>query len=261
MRMKETSKAAPDTDKDGKDEQKALEILEVLTQAKERVNLGHLASRVGLSDNKTSRILKILTAKGLVEGLKSHYRLVFSPVAFGQKLLKNMSVIDHAHPVLEALADKLDEAVYLTIPKDDEVLFLDMADSCQQIKTESLLGRLLPFFSNAAGKVMRSLDSRDLVERLLKGRGRNKGARELEKLDLELADIRTKGVAVDRGGLGEGVISVAVAVRDYSGVVIGAIILIGPSFRIMSERIEQEIIPALKEGADLLSGKFGYCPA
>ncbi len=248
------------TDNAERDEKKAIEILELLAQAQDRVRLADLASRVGLSDNKTSRILKALCAKGLVEGLKGHYRLVFSPATFAQKQLNNMSVINAAHPVLVNLANRLDEAVYLTIPKDEEVLFLDMADSHQQIKTESLLGRLLPFFSNAAGKVMRSLDSRELVERLLKKIGRNKGNRELKKLELELEDIRSKGVAVDKGGLGEGIISVAVAVRDYSGAVIGAIILIGPSFRIM-ERIEKEIIPTLKEGADMLSGSFGYCPA
>lgn len=258
MRKDNTLKAA---NNGGKDANKALEILEVLAEAQERVQLAQVAARVGLSGNMTSRILKTLCAQGLVEVLKGGYRLVFSPAGFDQKLRHNMSVIDYAHPVLVELAQKLDEAVYLTIPKDDEVLFLDMADSRQRIKTERLLGRLLPFFSNAAGKVMRSLDSRDLIERLLKRIGRKNCARELEKLDLELEDIRSKGVAVDRGGLGEGVIGVAVAIRDYSGTVIGAIILIGPSFRIVTERIEREIIPALKEGADLLSGRFGYCPA
>lgn len=258
MRTKRTFKVADSTDKNAN---KELEILAVLAEAHERVDLALLASRVGLSVNKTSRILTTLCARGLVEGLKGHYRLVFSSASFAQRVLNNMSFINFAHPVLEKLANRLDEAIYLTVPKDDEVLFLDMADSCQPIKTESLLGRLLPFFSNAAGKVMRSLDSRDLIERLLKRIGRKRGAQELEKLDLELEDIRHKGVAVDRGGLGEGIISVAVAVRDYSGTVVGAIILIGPSFRIMTERIEKEIIPALKEGADLLSGNFGYCPA
>ena len=248
-------------DADGSNTNKELEILAVLAESQERVRLVQLASRVGLSVNRTARILANLGAKGLVEGWKGLYRLGLSSATFAEKQLTNRSVISVAHPVLVNLANKLDEAVYLTIPKDDEVLFLDMADGNQQIKTEPLLGRLLPFFSNAAGKVMRSLDSRDLVERLLKRIGRKRGARELEKLDLELEDIRSKGVAVDRGGLGEGVCSVAVAVRDYSGAVVGAIILIGPSFRIMTERIEKEIIPTLKEGADLLSGSFGYCPA
>lgn len=245
-----------------KDERKAHEILEILTEAQGRVKLAEIASRIGLSDNKTSRILNALIAEGLVEGQKGHYRLVFSPATLAQKQLSNMSVINVAHPVLVKLADTLHEDVYLTIPTDDEVLFLDMAeDNRQQIRTAPLLGRLLPFFTNAAGKVMRCLDSRELVERLLKKIGRNKGNQKLKKLELELEDIRSKGVAVDKEGLGEGIISVAVAIRDYSGAVIGAIILIGPSFRIMTERIEKEIIPTLKEGADLLSESFGYCPA
>ncbi|HBA87506.1 MAG TPA: IclR family transcriptional regulator [Geobacter sp.] len=244
-----------------KEKEKTDEILEILTAAQDRVKVSEIASRIGLSDNKTSRILKTLCTGGQVERLKDHYRLVFSHANLAQKQLSNMSVINAAHPVLVKLADTLDEAIYLTIPKDDEVFFLDMADSHRQVKTASLLGRLLPFFTNAAGKVMRCLDSRELVERLLKKIGRNKGNLELKKLELELEDIRNKGVAVDKGGLGEGIISVAVAVRDYSGAVVGAIILIGPSFRIMTERLEKEIIPTLKEGADLLSGSFGYCPA
>jgi DNA-binding IclR family transcriptional regulator len=259
--IKTITKTVTVTDTTIKTVNKALEILEVLSEAYEPVDLAQLAPRVGLTRNKTFRILKTLCAKGLVDCDNGHYRLGFCSATLAQKLLKNMSVINYAHPVLEDLANKLDEAIYLTVPKDDEVLFLDMVDSCQQIRTESLLGRLLPFFTNAAGKVMKSLDSRDLIEKLLKKVGRKNGARELEKLDLELEDIRTSGVAIDRGGLGEGIISVAVAIRDYSGSVIGAIILIGPSFRIMSERIEKEIIPALKESAEILSGRFGYAPA
>ena len=39
----------------------------------------------------------------------------------------------------------------------------------------------------------------------------------MSHLASELEEIRSKGVAVDSNGLGEGVISVAVAVRDYAG--------------------------------------------
>jgi DNA-binding IclR family transcriptional regulator len=239
---------------------KTLEILEVLSEVnQEGASLARIASQVGLSRNNAFRILRTLCDKGLVEQDREtgHYRLGFFSAAFAQKMLKNMNVITYAHPVLEKLARKHDEAIYLTVLKDDDVLFLDMVDCDQQIKTAPLLGRLVPFFSNAAGKVMKSFDSRDLLERLLK----KKGPKELENLDRELYEIRTQGVAIDRGGLGEGIISVAVAIRDYTGRVVGAITLIGPSFRMLTERLEKEIIPSLKEGAELLSCRFGYCPA
>jgi len=54
---------------------------------------------------------------------------------------------------------------------------------------------------------------------------------------------------------------VAVAVRDYAGKVVGAITMLGPSFRMFTDRLENEIIPSLMEGAELLSEKFGYAPA
>lgn len=238
---------------------KALELLEILSDFEEGASLGQLASQVQLSRNVAFRIMRTMCSKGLAEQdpYTGSYRLGICSITLGQKLLKNVNVINYAHPVLEGLANKLDEAVYLTVLKDDEVLFLDMVDCRQQIKTASLLGRLVPFFSNAAGKVMKSFDSRDLLERLLK----KKGPQDMEKLNLELNEIRVKGVAVERGGLGDGIISVAVAVRDYTGKVVGSITLIGPSFRMLTDRLDKEIIPSLKEGADLLSGRFGYSPA
>lgn len=250
-----------DTDRDYsiKTVDRALDLLEILAEHEEGIGLAELAAKVKLSRNGAFRILQTLHAKGLVEkGAKvGTYRLGFCSVTLAQKLMKNMSVVNYAHPVLEDLARTLHEDVYLTVLKDDDVLFLDMVDCDQQIKTTPLLGRMVPLLTNAAGKVMKSFDSRDVLWRRFKRKGTN----ELEKLDEELKEIRARGVAVDSGGLGDGIISVAVAIRDYTGKVVGAITLIGPSFRVLAERLETEIIPSLKNSADILSGRFGYCPA
>ena len=80
-------------------------------------------------------------------------------------------------------------------------------------------------------------------------------------MDEAMKEIRLSRVAVDDGGLGEGIISVAVAVRDYAGKVVGAITMLGPSFRMLTERINDEIIPSMLQEADLLSKRFGYAAA
>jgi DNA-binding IclR family transcriptional regulator len=241
----------------------ALAILELLAEHPTGLSLMQLADRFELSRNKTFRLMTTLCETGLVErdADTGMYRLGACSVALGQKFLMNSSVVNYAHPVIENLARKHGEAVYMSVIRDDEVLFLDMVDFDQQVKLNPLLGRRFPFFTNAAGKVMKALDSRDLLERIMSRRGRRKaGAPDLNHLASELEEIRSRGVAVDSGGLGEGVISVAVAVRDYAGKAVCAITLIGPSFRLLSDRLEKEIIPSLKEGADLLSGRFGYLP-
>lgn len=252
-------KIARDTVYTVKSVDKAIQLLEILSDYQPGYSVIELAEQTGLNRNKTFRLLSTLCDKGLVDRDASLgiYQLGIYSVALGQKFIKNANVVNFAHPIIEELARKHGEAVYMSVIKDDEVLFLDMADCDQQVKASPLIGRRFPFFTNAAGKVMKSFDSRDLLERLLK----KKGAHELENLDRELNEIRAKGVAVDKGGLGEGIISVAVAIRDYTGKVIGAITLIGPSFRMLAGRIEQEIIPSLIEEGGVLSGKFGYAPA
>lgn len=242
--------------------EKALELLEIIAESRMNPSLPELSHKVGLSRNKTFRLLATLSGKGLVEQEKKGggYQLGFTSLELAQKLLKNSNIVHFAHPIMEELVRKHCEAVYLTVLKGEEVLFLDMVDCDQQIKAESMVGKRFPFFTNAAGKVLKALESRDLLEKVFKKRGGREDLPDLESLSSELNDIRRKGVAVENGGLGEGVISVAVAVRDYAGKVIGAITLLGPSFRLITERLESEIIPSMIEGAELLSEKFGYAP-
>lgn len=241
----------------------AVEILEILSELQAGLSLMQLADRLKLSRNKTFRLMSTLSETGLVEQNSDSgvYRLGASSIALGQKFLKNSSVVNYAHPVIEELARKHGEAVYMSVIREDEVLFLDMADCDQQVKAAPFLGCRLPFFTNAAGKAMKALDSRDMLERFFNRRERKKpGAPDLTLLVSELDEIRTQGVAVDKHGLGDDIISVAVAVRDYAGKVVCAITLIGPSFRLFSERLENEIIPSLKLSGEQLSGRFGYLP-
>jgi DNA-binding IclR family transcriptional regulator len=243
--------------------QKAFDLLEILAGNPDVSSLAQLAGLVGLSRNKTFRLLSTLCEKGLVEreDATGSYLLGVSSVTLGQKFIMNSSVVNYAHPIMEELAKKHDEAVYMTVIKDDEVVFLDMVDCEQQIKATSMVGKTFPLFSTAAGKAMKAVDSMDLLEKWFKKRGRKQDVPDMASLARELTEIRSKGVAVDSGGLGDGVISVAVAVRDYAGTVVGAITMLGPSFRMLAERLENEIIPSLVEGAEILSGKFGYAPA
>lgn len=239
--------------------EKALDILETLTEESRDTTLPYLAERLNLSRNKAFRLLATLESKGLVERDEASgiYRLGISSVELAQRLLNSTSLIRHAHPIMEKLARKHDEAVYIAVIKDDEVLFLDMVDCDQAIKTAPLVGKRFPFFNNAAGKAIKSLESSDLLEKFFRKR-RNGDIIDQSTLNIELKEIRERGFAVDFDGLGEGIVSVAVAVRDYAGKVIGALTMLGPSFRLMASRLEDEIVPSLSEGAEMLSLKFGY---
>lgn len=235
---------------------KAIDLLETLAQDGDSPSITTIEKKLDLSRNKAFRLLATLEDKGLVErnALTGTYSLGLQAFQMAQHILKSANLIRLAHPVMEELAHKLNEAIYITVINNDEVLFLDMVDSFQQVKAVDLVGKRFPFFTNAAGKVLKSVSSFDL-------RGRGRGKRNIpdpHTLELELNEIRKKGVAVDFGGLGEGICAVAVVIRDYAGKVVGALTLLAPSFRMLQERLEQEIIPSMLEGAEELSMKFGY---
>jgi DNA-binding IclR family transcriptional regulator len=245
--------------------EKAIEAIELLSDtSSDSHNIVTVTEKLGLSRNKTFRILSTLIELGIAErdAERGTYHLGVAAFEFARKLLRPASVINNAHPVIEELARKHQEDVYLTVLCDKEVLFLDMADCEQQVKAVQLVGKRFPFFATAAGKVMAAIGvSPDHVSTLLgKGRGNTSGV-SMDLFEQELAQIRSDGIAVDENSLGEGVVSIAVPFKDYAGKVLGAITLLGPSFRLLSERVEKEIIPSMQEYAELLSCRFGYLPA
>lgn len=242
--------------------EKAIAAIELLSDTSDgNHNLTFVADKLELSRHKTFRILSTLIELGIAErdDLSGNYQLGVNAFEFAQKLLRPAAIINKTHSVIEALARKHQEDVYLTVLRNNEVLFLDMADCEQLVRTMPLVGKRYPFFTTAAGKVMAAMGiSLDHVSKLL-GRGRrNNPALSLDMLEQELAQIRTNGVAVDNNSLGEGVVSISVPFKDYAGKVVGAITLLGPTVRLLADRIENEIIPSLIEGADMLSLKFGY---
>jgi DNA-binding IclR family transcriptional regulator len=239
---------------------KAFDLLEALAAEDTSLTVPVLAKKLELSRNKAFRLLATLEDKGLTERDEATgtYRLGLCAFEMAQHILKGANLIRLAHPVMEELARKHDEAMYITVMNNDEVLFLDMVDSFQQIKTTPLVGRRFPFFTNAAGKAIKAMSSADTLEKIGKQSPRIKGIPDLKKLESELMDIRQKGVAVDFGGLGDGICAVAVGIRDYAGKVVGALTMLAPSFRMLQERLEKEIIPSMVEGAEILSTKFGY---
>jgi DNA-binding IclR family transcriptional regulator len=268
-----------DTDYTIHNVKKALELLEKLAESQEQLTLPALAESISYSRTKTFRLLATLEEKGLVERdtVTGAYKLGLRTGAFGKKLVDGSTsvsedgpemkgfmdrshLVSYSHPIMQKLARKYDEAVYMTVIKDNKVLFLNMVDCDQLIKAGPLVGMKFPFFNNAAGKVMKAVDSWDLLVKLCKRDKRAGSEPDLGKLACEMQEIRATGVAVDNGGLGEGISSVAVAVRDYAGKVVGALTMLGPSFRMLADRIDNEIVPAMLLEADLLSKRFGYAP-
>ena len=238
-------------------------ILELLAKDTPGLTIASIASELGIKQNTALNLISGLEVCGFVERSEQgiyHPDLLAVSVALG-RLLSKMGILAHARPILDGLARKHGEAVYLAVLRDDEVVFLDIADYAKHEQAASFAGKRFPSLASAAGKAIRALQSRDLLTKLFSGKRKQERIYDEESLFAELDAIKRSGVAVDTGSLEEGLSSVATAVRDYAGKVVCALMVVGPSFRMVAGRIENEIIPSLVEGAELLSMKFGYAKA
>lgn len=242
---------------------KAIELLEALASGDQAATAPQLSKLLKLNRVRMVGLLETLEGKGLVERDEQlgTYRLGLNAYSMAQRILTNANMLRIVHPVIESLARKHEEMVCFTVLDRDEVFFLDVVDSLHSAKAAEMVGRRFPIFTNAAGKVIKSLSSFDLLERVPGRRKKTQAVPDPEKFQQELNEIRSRGIAIDVGGFGEGVCTIAVAIRDYAGKVVGALTLLAPTFRMMQERLEQEVIPSMLEGAELLSMKFGYVKA
>src|SRR4051794_40578818 len=102
--------------------EKAFEILDIIADDSASPTLPHLVERLGLSQNRTVRILATLANRGLVERDENSgcYRLGIHSIELAQKFMNSLNVLQHARPVMASLERKHDEAVYMTVMKDNE---------------------------------------------------------------------------------------------------------------------------------------------
>lgn len=216
----------------------ALDVLEVLSDSPEEFCIAQLTSRLTLSKMTIFRLLSTFEQRGYVEKERAgQYRIGVTALEIGAKLLLRLSLLQKAKPVMENLAWKCNEAIYLGVRKGTEVLLLEMVDSLDQVKVVPLIGRRFPMEKVAAGIVLL-------------------GEKQTDDDPHRPADHL--GFAADCGALGAGVVSLAVPLRNGSGRICGSLCLIGPEYRLGDERIARELRPTLLEAGEVISSRLGY---
>jgi DNA-binding IclR family transcriptional regulator len=131
------------------------------------------------------------------------------------------------------------------------------------LRMPSTVGRRTPAHCSALGKAVLAFLPASTLEELLAGRplraltSKSLVARGALKADLQR--IRVRGYAIDDEEIEKGLRCVGAPVRDYSGLVAGAVSIAGPTFRIPKSRV-----PALAEAvmaiARELSAELGCRP-
>lgn len=229
----------------------ALDVLEALCEEDDEIRVSHLSQRLGMTRMSLFRYLATFENRGYVERVSdSHrYRLGLSAYEIGQKFLSRMGLLRKAKPVIEQLARKCNEALYLVMARGKEILMLDMVDTTHQVRIIPLIGSRFPMTRTSAGRVMLAFSAQH----------RSDFPREdLVDLEKDLTQIMQQGGDYECGGFGEGIASLSVPLLDGQGNVPGGLCMIGPEFRFPRQRVETSLLPDLVEAGQIVSSKMGH---
>lgn len=182
---------------------RALDLLACLRPARPTVSLTEFARETGLPLTTVSRLLATLEAGRFVRRhADGRYGSGTQLIRIGLAALRSLSVYDVAEPHLRRLADGTGETANLgVLDQDGQVIYLRQIESRHAIRHASWLGRTLPAAGTAIG-------------------------------DALLGRVGPAGYVATRRTIEPDVTAIAAPIHGPGSVVVGALSVTGPSFRI-----------------------------
>lgn len=220
-----------------------------------------LAGQLGLAKSTVHDHLVTMVDHGLVVNDGGTYRLGLEFFNYGQVVRTRVDVYEAAMTAVEDLADQTGEMVWLTTPQNGRVMFLHGDAGETDINVNTILGSWAYMHCNSSGKAILAEYDPEAVDAVVDRWGlpaqTDDTITDRDALDAELAEIRERGYALNRGEDLEGIHAVGVSVR-HEGAIEGALAVAGPAHRVTRERCESELVDKLVAAVNDIEVNLAY---
>jgi DNA-binding IclR family transcriptional regulator len=225
-----------------------LQIVEFLALNPRGARLGEIAQAVEMDTAQTHRMVNAMLSDGwlMPVGNDGSYALTARAIRLGSIYISRLDLSEHARLVLDGLARTTRESVFLGELRKEAVVCVGrrVADHSLRVWTE--MGDFWTLDKSAMGHAIIAARHQRLSQ-----------VTRMEPATSEIADAIRDGYARDYGRYRDGVQAVAAAVRDASGIEIGAVALSVPAARVDDDRIK-ELGRLVCQGAKDISERLGY---
>lgn len=237
----------------------------------EELGVTELSRRLELHKNNVFRILATLEERHYVEQCpgSDRYRLGVRCLHLGLAVGRTRNLTRLGRTAVEALARETGECAHLATLRNGEVVHLDGEEPDQLVGTVLRVGRRLDPHCTALGKALLAFAEPAILERFDRERIREHGLpaptgatiTDREKLFEHLHMVASRGYALDEEECADGLCCAAAPVYDGRGVVVAALSVSGPSFRLAPEVLAERVVPRVVAAAEELSRQLGYSGA
>ncbi|OLT43971.1 IclR family transcriptional regulator [Saccharomonospora sp. CUA-673] len=244
---------------------RALDILELFLDGPVVLSPPEMTRKLGLPRTTVHELVSTLTARGYLSPAPDQpggYRLGVRTYQLGSHYAEQLDLAAEGRQVAADVARTCDETVHIAILEGTDVIYIAKVDSTHAVRMVSAVGRTLPAHCTAVGTMLLAMLPEDeLDERIPRGGAlaamTDNSITSPVALRARLAEVRTRGIAVEDRESNPDVHCVAAPVRDSSGAVVAALSISVPSIR-WDDRRTPELEQLARKGAADLSARLGH---
>lgn len=242
--------------------QRAAQVLRLFTPEQPEWGVTEVAAALGLPKSGAHSLLSTLASEGLLQRtLGGRYRLGWSLFEHSQTLLETTDFLLIARRMMEQLVAGWGETTHLAVLVDGQVLYVEKLQGDRALEIVlSQVGKRLPAHCSGVGKVLLAHRPWEEVLAIVERQGlpafTPNTITTIDRLQVELEEVRLQGFAYDQEEVMVGLCCVAAPIRDESGQVIAAMSLSVPAYRFYPYR--QRLTTAVIEAARHVSTQLGY---
>ena len=196
---------------------------ELAAQPRSGTTVTILAKAVGISRPTAFRLLHSLELTGLVDRVGNNYSLGCEMARLGGRADPHAGLVAPTRPVLQELADELNETAILAVPNSQDGLGLVVAAAGSRVfgvMSRNMVGKGWPLHASSSGKVLLADTPVEkvlaLLPEILESYNEHT-VTDRKALLKELDEVREQGFGVNDNELEKGLLALSRPVRDSSG--------------------------------------------
>lgn len=241
---------------------RALLLLEAVSRSDAPMTPTALARKMGLPKQTVHRVCHTLVENGFL-----HRDMTSRALRPGPRLrelasgaLENSRFQTVRHQILRRVAAEVRETVNFVVPEPDGMRYLDRVETDWPFRVQLPIGTNVPFHCTASGKVYLASLPAGLRAKMLKSLPLDRHTPgtiiDREALAGQLETIASQGFATDEEEFMEGMVAMAVPIRDAAGRYIASLAFHGPTMRLdiaLALSRKDVLFEAASDLSDLLS--------
>jgi IclR family pca regulon transcriptional regulator len=232
---------------------RGLDVIRAFSRFRPRMTLSEVAEETQMTRAAARRFLLTLVKENYAQTDGKYFELRPKVLDLGFAYLASMTLWDIAEPIMRSVVEKTQESCSMAVLDDLEIVYVARVPTNRVMTIGLSVGSRLPAYCTSMGRVLLAALPEEALAKQLSNVTPEKLTPQTitskVKLRDELRDVGRQGWSLVDQELEAGLRSLAVPIRNRSGVVVAAMNLGCHAGRVSVETMTDKFLPVLQEAS------------